>query len=78
MEVDTGATLSIMREETYRRLWDGGARPRLQPSSAQLSTYTGEKLSVRGVITVEVSYQNQQHQLQLLVVPGAGPLLAQT
>ena len=75
MEVDTGATLSIMSEETYNRLWTPDARPPLLPSSAKLSTYTGEKISVIGTIKVHVSYQHQQHQLHLLIVPGTGPSL---
>jgi len=75
MEVDTGATLSIMSEETYNRLWDRHARPPLIPSSAQLSTYTGEKISVLGAINVDVYYQHLQHKLQLLIVPGTGPSL---
>lgn len=75
MEVDTGATLSVMSEETYNRLWARDARPPLLPSSAQLATYTGEKISAIGVIKVHVSYQQQQHHLQLLIVPGAGPSL---
>ena len=75
MQVDTGATLSIMSEKTYHMLWKTDARPALLPSSARLSTYTGEQISVLGAITVDVSYQHQQCQLQLLIVPGTGPTL---
>ena len=75
MEVDTGATLSVMSEETYKRLWDRDTRPPLQPSTTQLTTYTGEKIFALGVINVHVSYQHQNQQLQLLIVPGKGPLL---
>ena len=75
MEVDTGATLSVMSDETYNRLWAPDARPPLLPSSAQLSTYTGEKFYALGKIMVNVSYQHQQHQLSLLIVPGMGPSL---
>ena len=67
MQVDTGATLSIMSEKTYHMLWKTDARPALLPSSARLSTYTGEQISVLGAITVDVSYQHQQCQLQLLI-----------
>ena len=41
MEVDTGATLSLISEETYRSMWPDQT-PKLQPSSALLKTYTGE------------------------------------
>ena len=75
MEVDTGATLSVMSDETYKRLWAPDARPPLLPSSAQLCTYTGEKFNALGKIMVDVSYQHLQHELSLLIVPGTGPSL---
>ncbi len=75
MEVDTGATLSVMSEDTYQTLWPTDARPPLQPSTAQLSTYTGECILVLGQITLRVSFQQQNHILSLLVVPGTGPAL---
>ena len=55
-------------------LWTADTQPSLLPYSAQLSTYTGQKISVLGAINVDVSYQ-QHHQLQLLTVPGTGPTL---
>ena len=36
-----------------------------------LKTYTGERIPVLGVV-VEVSYQQQNHQLSLIVVKGKG------
>ena len=75
MEVDTGATLSVMSEATYSSLWKADVRPDLEPSSARLSTYTGERISVLGQITLNVSYQKQNHRLSIQVVPGKGPTL---
>ena len=75
MEVDTGATLSVMSDGTYNRLWVPDARPPLLPSRIQLSTHTGEKIHALGTIMVNVCYQNLQHQLSLLIVPGTGPSL---
>ena len=63
MEVDTGASASIVSSSTYQRM--GPNRPALQPSSIKLRTYTGEKLSVLGSIDVTVKYEAQQCQLQL-------------
>ena len=74
-EIDTGATLSIISENTYKALWPSKVRPQLQSSTARLSTYTGEKIRVLGQITVHASYQQQQHRLPLLVVPYEGPTL---
>ena len=39
MQVDTGASLSIISEETYRTLWTSGSTPPLQESDVKLKTY---------------------------------------
>ncbi len=59
MELDTGATLSVMSER--ETLWPTDGRPP--------STYAGERISVLEQITLRVSFQQQNHSLSLLVVP---------
>ena len=75
MEVDTGASLSLISEKTYLSVWIDNDRPPLQPTNTCLQTYTGERISVLGSIQVEVSHNNQTKQLPLLVVKGQGPNL---
>ena len=75
MEIDTGATFSIISEDTYKTFWQSDVRPPLKSSSARLSTYTGEKICVLGQITMRVSYHQQKNKLPLLVVPDVGPSL---
>ena len=75
MEVDTGATRSIISKTTYEGLWCTDEAPLLQPSQARLKTYTGEEINVAGGIKVEVVYQKQKAILPLLVVAGEGPSL---
>ena len=75
LEVDTGASVSIINEKVYHDTWPAAVRPSLQMSKACLRTYTGEKLKVVGEITVSVSYRQQLQQLSLLVVRGQGPTL---
>ena len=76
MEVDTGATLSIISKKTYERLWPTQKlAPLLKFSHATLKTYTGEQIKVLGSIDVNVTYQTQKRRLPLLVVPGDGPSL---
>lgn len=75
MEVDTGASASIISEVTYRKLWPKERTPKLQTSSVRLRTYTGEWLKVLGSITVTVEYRGQREKLKLLVVSGSGPSL---
>ena len=75
MELDTGATLSIVSEKTYHSLFSPDTAPQLKASSAKLKTYTGEILNILGTITVTVSYKGQVADLNLLVVAGDGPSL---
>ena len=70
MELDTGASLSIISETTYSSL--SQILPQLSPSKVTLSTYTGEKITPLGTMDVQVQYQGQEVSLPLLVVPGNG------
>ena len=72
MEVDTGASVTIMPENTWKKLFPG---QQLQPSSQRLTTYSGEPLTVCGELPVVVKYQNQRCQLTLTVVEGTGSSL---
>ena len=75
MEVDTGATTSIISETTYQKLWPKNKAPALQPSEKRLCTYTREALVVKGAIQVTAQYEGQAAQLELIVVAGDGPSL---
>ena len=70
--VDTGASLSIISEETYHSL---AKTPALLPTQAKLRIYTGESLPVLGSVTVVVHHNHQQKTLPLLVFKGGGPSL---
>ena len=73
MELDTGATVSIMGKQVFDTLF-----PELQihPSSMALKTYTGEPMEVLSEATVSVTYQQQRAQeLPLVIVRGTGPTL---
>ena len=72
MEVDTGDSLSLMSDSTYRKLWK--VPPKLKPTTERLSTYSGQRL-VLGTLSVKVKYEAQQVVLPILVVQGSGPTL---
>ena len=74
MEVDTGASISVTSESTFRKTWKGSG-PKLQSSNVHVKTYTGESLVVIGSIVVDVEYEGQRESLQLHIVAGAGPML---
>ena len=75
MEIDTGASISLISQDTYTKLWSTQQRPELKPSTQKLRTYTGEQLEVQGYLTVDVTYGDQRQTLPLLVVTGSGPSL---
>ena len=72
MEIDTGASVSLISEKTFDQVW---TEKELKVSSVKLRTYTGQTLEVKGYVEVNVEYQNQKKQLTLLVVAGDGPSL---
>ena len=72
MELDTGAFVSIMSEEAWKKSF---ARVPLEKSQIKLRTYTGETLDVIGQAQVEVTYQNQTANLPIQIVKGQGPSL---
>ncbi|KAK3747895.1 hypothetical protein QZH41_001360 [Actinostola sp. cb2023] len=75
MELDTGASLSIINAKTYETLWGGEDRSPLQNTNMVLQTYTGEKINPKGIIEVSVAYGKQNVKLPLHVVEGKGPAL---
>ena len=77
MEIDTGATLSVMNQATYDALWmmqDDSAQ-KIKPTDAKLRTYSGEKHDVVGAIDVDVKYQSTSVKSNLVIVKGDGPTL---
>ena len=72
MEVDTGAAVSVISEETRAHLFPS---MKVKDTSVILTTYTGEQMAVAGEVTVTVIYRQKQHLLTLCVVKGDGPSL---
>ena len=72
IELDTGAGVSIISQETYNRHFK---ETPLQPSVTLLQTYTGHPVQVSGQFPVKLEYQNQNVTVPLLVVKGSGPSL---
>ena len=76
MEVDTGASLSVISEELYNYLFSAGQAPQLEESGIVLRTYTGEEVKPKGSCSVNVCYSDGvEYSLPLLVVGGKGPAL---
>lgn len=72
MEVDTGASASIISEQELRKLIKDFP---LYRSGQRFRTYTGEEIPVKGVTEVLVETNHQSARLPLMVVPGRGTSL---
>ena len=70
MEVDKGATVSIISKATYQKLF---SEVSVKPASLRLRTYTGGPITVAGEMITQVKYGSQTKELGLIVVQGDGP-----
>ena len=66
-----GTAVTIMSQGDYQQLFPGVPLTK----STLLRTYSGEPLSVLGVMNVEVQYKQQRESLKLTIVSGKGPSL---
>ena len=67
MEVDMGASVSLISEATFKSIRKGVVTLELKESAARLQTYTGEQIKVSGSTVVLVEHNDQFLQLPLLV-----------
>ena len=72
MEIDTGASLTLMSEQTFHNQWPIAT---LATSTITLHSYSGESIPVLGTVDVRVKYGGQEVTLPLLIVKGEGPSL---
>ena len=72
MELDTGAAVSIISDQTRRSLFPD---LQLRNSSLVLKTYTDELMQVVGQLNVQVKYGSQEEKVVLVVVGGNWPSL---
>ena len=77
MEIDTGASSTLINEEQFTQLKQGDKVLHLQTEGVpSLRTYAGGIIQPIGKLAVSVEYENNPTRLlQLLVVPGRGPNL---
>ena len=70
MEVDTGASVSVVGKETFEFIRDGLTALEIQQSSVCLRTYTGEAIDILGSVLVPVEHNGQTENLPLIVTAG--------
>ena len=74
MELDTGASLTLINRTSYKKITRDSPTV-LEHSDAQLWTYTGEAVEIMGTVTVQAKYGEQLLQLPVHVIDGDGPNL---
>ena len=75
MEVDTGAAMSVIGEDTFKALKKKHPQLKLNETKVRLHTYTGEQVKVTGQVKMFVKYEEQEAVLPVLVIQGKGPNL---
>ena len=72
MELDTGATISILSLSTWTKLFPGRE---LKRTNTVLKTFSGEQLQPIGCADDNVCYKSESGTLPILVLEGEGPAL---
>ena len=72
MEIDTGASVSIMPYSTFRNRWPSKS---LGSANCVLKTYDGTPIPIKGEVEVQVQHNGQSATLPLLVVETDGVTL---
>ena len=79
MEIDTGAAVMIISEETFKNIYQGRLAEKqleIKPAKVKLRTYTGGLGKVLGTVNIAVEYEGQGEKMSaLLVVEESGPNL---
>ena len=70
MELDTGASLSIINYSTFNKLQKNDKRLSLKPTQVKVRTYTGEMIAVMGLVEVNVEYNAKSFKQPVFVVSG--------
>ena len=73
MELDRGASLSIISSTTYNAITQQSTSSSLEKSATFLKTYRGESIKVLGTTSVNARYGNQKEVLTVHVVAWDGP-----
>ena len=75
MELDTGASVSILNEDTYESIQQQSYIAPLVKTSNKLRSYTGHFIQVLGITEVKARYGGKELVLPIHVVNGDGPNL---
>ena len=66
MEIDTGASISLINYETFVKLC--GNKTRINPTSSHIRTYTGEIIKPKGSTEVQIEYNGRKSRGRIIVI----------
>ena len=75
MELDTGTSLTVINETTYKQVQQHASVNPLQSTQQVLKSYSGHSIQLLGHLEITVSYGNTKVNLLFHVVAGNGPNL---
>ena len=75
MEIDTGASTTVINEKTFHQLSQQESVLKLNAVNTVLRTYTGEVIPVVGECELEVEYNGSKSVLPAVIISGEGPCL---
>ena len=70
MEVDTGASLSVINKDVFNKLTRGDVKLILEDTNVKVKTYSGQSISALGKVKIPVHYRDQNEVLDLYVIEG--------
>ena len=72
MELGTGSAISGIPIRPYKQMF---SHKKLSETNTTLKTYSGQTIKPAGIISVKVTYEGQEHNLDLFVVKNDSPAL---
>lgn len=75
MELDTGASVSVLNEDTYENIRQQSYIAPLAKTTNKLRSYTGHFIQMLGITKVKARYVGKELVLPIHVVQGGGPNL---
>ena len=69
MEIDTGASTSLVNNKTFIKLF--GNANKMTSTSSKIHTYTGEVVSPMGEVELEFIYDNQKTVTTVMIMEGS-------
>ena len=75
LEVDTGASLTVINSKTFDIIKSGLEQIEISESNVKFKTYSGEVIKAQGQAVIPIEYENQSLKSTLYIIEGDRPNL---